>query len=106
MHFLDIRREEWTPSYAGGASRMDFLLKNEQIIVEVKKTRKGLGGKEVSDQLIIDTKRYKAHPNCKILICFVYDPEGRISNPNGIIRDLSGTTDGTSVIVIIEPNVS
>jgi hypothetical protein len=37
IDFDDIRPEEWTPSYAGGSSRVDFLLKNEQIIVEVKK---------------------------------------------------------------------
>ena len=26
IHFDDIRKEEWAPTYAGGASRMDFLL--------------------------------------------------------------------------------
>jgi len=27
LYFEDVRVEEWTPSYAGGSSRMDFLLK-------------------------------------------------------------------------------
>src|SRR5262249_26333852 len=27
LHFTDVRREEYTPSYAGNTSRMDFLLK-------------------------------------------------------------------------------
>ncbi len=36
LFFNDIRAEEWTPSYAGGSSRMDFLLKRERIVVEVK----------------------------------------------------------------------
>lgn len=36
VHFDDIRPEEWTPSHAGSSSRVDFLLKEEQIIVEVK----------------------------------------------------------------------
>ena len=49
LHFDDIRPEEWTPSYAGGSSRMDFLLKQEKIVIEVKKTRKGLGAKEVGE---------------------------------------------------------
>ena len=88
MYFDDVRPEEWTPSYAGKSARMDFLLKNEEIIIEVKRTREGLGDKELGDQLIIDIDRYKVHPNCKKLICFVYDPEGRIGNPNGIIKDL------------------
>ena len=36
LYFDDIRAEEWTPSYAAGNSRIDFLLKNERIIVETK----------------------------------------------------------------------
>jgi REase_DpnII-MboI len=47
----DIRTEEWTPSYAGASSRMDFLLKKEKIVVEVKKTRQGLDAREVGEQL-------------------------------------------------------
>ncbi len=39
LHFDDIRPEEWTPSYAGRSSKMDFLLKSEQLVIEVKKTR-------------------------------------------------------------------
>jgi hypothetical protein len=89
LHFDDVRAEEWTPSYAGGSSRIDFLLKREQIIVEIKKTRKTLSAKDIGDQLIIDTKRYKAHPDYKCLFCFVYDPEGRIENPSGLESDLT-----------------
>ena len=40
LYFDDIRAEEWTPSYAGKCARVDFLLKNEKIVIEVKKTRK------------------------------------------------------------------
>lgn len=36
-----MRPEKWTPSYAGACSRMDFLLKREQIGLEAKKTRAG-----------------------------------------------------------------
>jgi hypothetical protein len=36
IFFDDIRIEEWTPSYAGGSSRMDFLLKKESIVIETK----------------------------------------------------------------------
>lgn len=57
----------------------------------------------MGDQLIIDVDRYKAHPDCEKLICFVYDPEGRIGNPNGIIADLNSQHDGF-VTVIIQPN--
>ena len=88
IFFKDIRKEEWTPSYAGNSSRVYFLLKQEQIVIEVKKTRKTMKDKDLGEQLIIDISKYKAHPDCKMLICFVYDPEGRIVNPEGIIKDL------------------
>ena len=101
--FDDIRPEEWTPSYAGGSARMDFLLKQEKTVIEVKKTRKGLGAKEVGEQLIIDIQKYQKHPDCKALVCFVYDPEGRIANPRGLENDLNSDKDGFKVRVIIAP---
>jgi len=103
LHFNDIRREEWTPSYAGGASRVDFLLKAEQIIIEVKKTRKRLIAAEVGSQLLVDIARYKAHPDCRCLLCFVYDPEGRIGNPAGLETDLAKDENGFIVRVIVGP---
>ena len=51
MYFDDIRREEYTPSYAGGSARMDFLLKSHDIVIEVKKTRKELRDKDIGKQL-------------------------------------------------------
>ncbi|MCM1235590.1 MAG: hypothetical protein NC489_36285, partial [Ruminococcus flavefaciens] len=89
LYFDDIRPEEWTPSYAGSSSRVDFLLKNEKLVIEVKKTREGLEDKELGEQLIIDIDKYKAHPDCEKLVCFVYDPEERIHNPVGIMNDLN-----------------
>lgn len=103
LYFDDIRAEEYTPSYAGSASRVDFLLKQEQIVIEIKKTRKNLGAKEVGEQLIIDSQRYQSHPNCGQLICFVYDPEGRVANPRGIENDLTKDINGVPVAVFITP---
>jgi hypothetical protein len=102
LFFDDIRPEEWTPSYAGKCARVDFLLKQEETIIEIKKTRKGLGAKELGEQLIIDIQRYQSHPSCKMLVCFIYDPEGRISNPRGIENDLN-RDDGLKVRVCITP---
>lgn len=103
IHFGDIRIEEWTPSYAGKSSRMDFILKDLGVIIEVKKTRKGLGDKELGDQLIIDKERYKDYPNCNLLIYFIYDPDYIISNPGGLIKDLSSNNIDINVEVIINP---
>ncbi len=105
VNFDDVRNEEWTPSYAGKSSRVDFLLKREKIIIEVKKTRKPLGVKEVGDQLIIDIDRYKIHPDCNTLICFVYDPGFLIGNPSEIEVDLSGRHNNLDVHVIVAPDI-
>lgn len=103
IYFDDVRAEEYTPSYAGAASRVDFLLKEEKIIIEIKKTRQGLSAKEVGEQLIIDSQRYQAHPDCNTLVCFVYDPEGRVANPRGIENDLTKELNGVPVTVFITP---
>jgi hypothetical protein len=104
LFYDDIRKEEWTPSYAGGSSRMDFLLKEEQVVIEVKMTREGLSDKELGKQLIEDKARYKAHPDCKRLICFTYDPDGRVVNPKGIQNDLNQDQEDFVVEVVIKPS--
>jgi REase_DpnII-MboI len=66
-------------------------------------TRPGLTrGKDVSDQLIIDSDRYRsAHPDCKMLGAFVYDPQEYLINPSGVEHDLTKTINGVPVKVII-----
>ncbi len=104
IDFEDVRAEEYTPSYAGSATRMDFLLKKEKIVVEVKKTRNSLKDKEVGEQLIIDIQHYKVHPDCKRLICFVYYPDNKIKNPRGLESDLNElSTDQLIVETFIRP---
>lgn len=94
IFFDDVRPEEWTPSYAGGALRMDFLLKEIDTVIEVKKTRPSMSSKDLGEQLIIDIEKYQTHPNCKQLCCFVYDPEGILGNPIGIKNDLESAHEG------------
>ena len=103
LHFDDIRPEEWTPSYASGSSRMDFILNEHDIVIEVKKTSARTKTQNLANELIIDINRYKAHSKLKVLICFIYDPEGRISNPRGVEQDLSKKTDGIYVKCFIRP---
>lgn len=89
-YFDDVRPEEYCPSYAGSSSRIDFLLKKEKIIIEVKFATNKLKDKKIGEQLIIDIKRYETHPDCETLFCFVYDPDGNIQNPTALENDLSG----------------
>ena len=103
LYFNDIRTEEWNPSYAGGSSRSDFLLPEINSVIEIKKTRQSMTTKQLGEQLIIDIAKYKKHPQCNRLICFVYDPEGRVTNPRGIENDLSNCDSDIDVRTIIVP---
>jgi hypothetical protein len=65
IHFDDIRKEEWAPTYAGGASRMDFLLPEIEAVVEIKMARPNLSTRLLGEQLIVDIAKYQNHPTCR-----------------------------------------
>ena len=71
----DVRPEEYTPSYAGKSTRMDFLLPAHDLVIETKCVRDRQHAKNVGDELLLDIGHYTAHPACKKLWCVVYDPE-------------------------------
>ena len=103
IYFDDVRPEEPTPSKAGGFTRMDLLLNDEQIVIEAKMARNGMTQKKVREELIIDKAFYKGHKNCKKLYCFVYDPSWRNRNPQGFEKDLSDKVDGFETVVFVFP---
>ena len=84
----DIRREEFTPSHAGSATRMDFLLPAHKIVIEVKRIRDKAHAVGMGAELILDIEHYHRHPDCARLWCAVYDPRMFIRNPAGMVRDL------------------
>jgi hypothetical protein len=103
-YFGDVRPEEYTPSHAGSSSRVDFLLKEEKSVIEVKYATEKLKGGKIGEQLIIDMKRYQTHPDCKNLYCLVYDPHGQVNNPVGLEKDLSGKHGELQVTVLVVPH--
>jgi hypothetical protein len=103
LHFDDVRREVPTTEFAGSSTRIDFLLAQEQIGIEAKRSRKKLNAKELGKELINDIAHYKEHPDCRVLYFFVYDPEEYITNPRGIERDLSKRHGRMEVNVLMVP---
>lgn len=103
LHFDDIRPEEWTPSYAGGSARIDFLIRPHMILVEVKKTRRGLTDRQLGNELLEDIARYGQLERARTLVCFIYDPEERISNRHGLVADLESTASPLNLRVVISP---
>jgi hypothetical protein len=87
----DIRPEEYTPSYAGSSTRMDFLLPTHRLVLETKVVRDSTHAKKIGQELIIDIEHYRKHPDCDRLWCVIYDPQHLITNPNGLCNDLEGT---------------
>lgn len=101
LYFNDIRNEDWVPEYAGGKSRVDFLLKNEGVVIETKYATERLTEKKLGDQLIIDIAHYKELADCKHIVCFIYDPDFNLSNPVGLKNDLEKLSDNNGVKVSI-----
>jgi hypothetical protein len=104
LHFTDVRAEEWTPSYAGRSTRMDFLLKPERVVIEVKMTRRGLTQREVISELTEDKERYRSHADCRALVCFVYDPTNLCDNPTALETDVSVRDGDFRVEVVVAPH--
>jgi hypothetical protein len=97
---FDIRSEEFTPSYAGSSTRMDFLLPKYKIVLELKFVR-DRNAKEIGKELIEDIEHYQRHPDCQYLWCVVFDPNHLLPNKEGLKTDLEGprTTKAGTVYV-------
>jgi len=92
----DIRPEEFTPSYAGSSTRMDFLLPKYRLVLELKFVRDRQHTRKIGDELIIDIEHYRRHPDCDDLWCVIFDTEHLLTNADGL-KDLEGeraTQDG------------
>ena len=103
VQFDDIGADEWNPSYANGQTRTTFFLNNNRLAIVVKKTRAGLTAKDIAEQVRMDSDRYQRREQCTGLLCFIYDPEGRIGNPRGMENDLASVTDHFTVDVFVAP---
>jgi hypothetical protein len=103
LEFDEIRRETWQPGYADGAVHTYFVAPRDRILIEVKKTRQGVGAREIAAQLEHDALYYWTHPDCQTLFCFVYDPEARVGDPYGLEKTLTKQVDGQRVEVFISP---
>jgi hypothetical protein len=103
IHFDDIGTDEWMPGYAEGAPRTTLLLNDGRLAVIVKKTRPGLNAKDLGDQLRFDAERYRSRERCTALLCFMYDPEGRIGNPRGLEASLTNVNESFMIEVLVAP---
>jgi hypothetical protein len=102
LFFDDIRAEEHTPSYAAGSSRIDFLLPEHGLAIELKHSRASMSDKQLADELIIDKSRYAVHPSVTHLVALVMDLDRKLTNPRGMEKQLSESHSDSSLTVTIK----
>ncbi len=103
LQFDEVGTEEWAPDYTNGARRTSYLLDWDRIVVVVKQTKSGISTKDLAEQVKSDAAHYSTRPNGITLVCFIYDPEGRVGNPRGLEADLTSVSDTYMVEVIVAP---
>ncbi|MCC2642596.1 MAG: hypothetical protein K0S45_3009 [Nitrospira sp.] len=103
LQFDEVGTDEWIPDYANGAQRTTYFLDWDRTAIVVKQTRPGWSAKDFAEQIKSDAARYSARQNGNALLCFIYDPEGRVGNPRGLEADLTTVRDQYAVQVIVAP---
>ena len=103
LEFDDIAAEEWSPSQPHETRQLTFYVEQGQVGITLKKTRPGQGQTEIAKELGLVTQQHSSHPTCKLLFCFIYDPEGRIGNPRGLERELMKSTQPIHLEVVVAP---
>jgi hypothetical protein len=78
-------------------------LHKDRIVIVAKKTKTGVTAKELPEQVKVDSSHYSGRADCRTLVCFIYDPEGRIGSPRGLESDLTMVGDTFTLEVIIAP---
>jgi len=103
LFFHDVRSEDFVPSSAGANSRVDFVLRQFQMAVELKHSRPTMTAKSLGEELLVDVARYGERADIGHLVCVVFDHGGHLENPRGLEADLSreSSAGGTAVTVII-----
>jgi hypothetical protein len=103
LEFEEVGTEDWRPAYEEGVTRTSYLLHKDRVVIVVKKTKAGITAKELAEQARMDSTHYSGRIDCRTLVCFIYDPEGRIGNPRGLESDLTMVSDAFTLEVIIAP---
>ncbi|MBI6742740.1 MULTISPECIES: hypothetical protein [Pseudomonas syringae group] len=103
LEFDNVKPEEYAPSMASGATRLDFLLPDHDLVLEIKMTHDSKRMKSLVNELILDIGRYRAHPGCSEIIFFVYDPRGLMKNPVALQKELTEIAGNLPVTLFVSP---
>jgi len=80
LHFDDVRRESHTERHSSVSPRIDFLIQDETIGIEVKRASTSNQEQKIRTELSEDKEQYRVDTNIDTLLIFVYDPDKNIGN--------------------------
>ena len=84
----DLNSENPTDRIANRYSIKDFISPSAETVIEVKYVRDPHHGKQLSSELHDDIENYRHHPNCGVLVFFVYDPNSLIPDQAALQRQI------------------
>jgi hypothetical protein len=87
LHFEDVRPESRTPRYSAG-TRTDFVLAHEKMAVTLKYARAGVSERQLGEQWQEDVDYYRQRGGCRVLVGFIYDPEGLASAQQPVLENI------------------
>ena len=89
LHSDDVRPQCRTPRYAP-ATRTDFLLAAEGIVVTAKLVRSDVREAQLAEQLREDAAYYRGQGGCRVVVVYVHDPEGLLREPRALTAGRDG----------------
>lgn len=102
LFFDDVRPEDYVAQYAGASSRIDFIVPEFELAIELKFARDSMDKKQLGDELLVDRQRYDQRKDVRHLVCLVFDHGGILRNPRGLEKDLSKEASIDSFAVTVK----
>ena len=96
----EVRSESRTPRYSA-ATRTDFFLPKEQVLLVLKRVTTETREKQLEEQLREDLAFYEAREGDPTLVVFLYDPEGLLHDPARWETTWASLTGNARVMCII-----
>lgn len=101
IHFKDVRAESHTEQHSTVNPRVDFLLEENKIGIEVKLASESMNKQRILKDLSKDKETYRNSSKIQTLLCFIFDPDHIIKNPAEIESDLSGSRENLKTNVTV-----
>lgn len=87
-HIADLDREDPTPKVAGDSGRTDLSSRSAGLVIEVKRVRTAAHAKKLAAECSARLVKYGEIEGLRVLVFFVFDPEGLISDPDNFAAQI------------------